>query len=147
MAPRAPTELARGYYEIDSVEDAWNTARIEEPNLGYKPSFKGGYFPVSSTDTYHDLRAARWPRDAKEIGIMVEAHHHEVATAGRPEIDMKFHRWFRWPIGYLCLRFHLQERCEAPHLIQTWIDWERSKELDPIWLRPHPHEFSLSYDS
>ena len=44
------------YYEIDSVEDAWNTARIEEPNLGYKPSFKGGYFPVSSTDTYHDLR-------------------------------------------------------------------------------------------
>src|SRR5690242_3883777 len=46
----------RGYYEIDSVEGAWNTARIEEPNLGYKPSFKGGYFPVSPTDTYHDLR-------------------------------------------------------------------------------------------
>ena len=46
----------RGYYQIDSVEGAWNTARIEEPNLGYKPSFKGGYFPVSPTDTYHDLR-------------------------------------------------------------------------------------------
>ena len=46
----------RGYYEIDSAEGAWNTARIEEPNLGYKPSFKGGYFPVSPTDTYHDLR-------------------------------------------------------------------------------------------
>jgi glutamine synthetase len=46
----------RGMYEIDSVEGAWNTARFEEPNLGYKPSFKGGYFPVSPTDTYHDLR-------------------------------------------------------------------------------------------
>ena len=48
----------RGYYEIDSAEGAWNTARHEEPNLGYKPSFKGGYFPVSPTDTYHDLKVA-----------------------------------------------------------------------------------------
>lgn len=39
----------KGYYEIDSVEGAWNTARFEEPNLGYKPSYKGGYFPVSPT--------------------------------------------------------------------------------------------------
>jgi glutamine synthetase len=46
----------RGFYQIDSVEGAWNTARFEEPNLGYKPSYKGGYFPVSPTDTYHDLR-------------------------------------------------------------------------------------------
>ena len=46
-----------GFYRIDSVEGAWNTARFEEPNLGYKPSFKGGYFPVSPTDTYGDLRA------------------------------------------------------------------------------------------
>ena len=45
-----------GYYEIDSVEGAWNTARYEEPNLGYKPRYKGGYFPVSPTDTHHDIR-------------------------------------------------------------------------------------------
>jgi glutamine synthetase len=79
----------RGMYEIDSVEGAWNTSRFEEPNLGYKPSFKGGYFPVSPTDTYHDLRGEMVYR-MREIGIVVEAHHHEVGTAGQSEIDMKF---------------------------------------------------------
>ena len=79
----------KGYYEIDSVEGAWNTARIEEPNLGYKPSFKGGYFPVSPTDTYHDLRG-EMVYEMRKIGIVVEAHHHEVATAGQSEIDMKY---------------------------------------------------------
>ncbi|MCX7804721.1 MAG: type I glutamate--ammonia ligase [Planctomycetota bacterium] len=79
----------KGYYEIDSVEGAWNSARFEEPNLGYKPSFKGGYFPVSPTDTYHDLRG-EMVCEMRKVGIEVEAHHHEVATAGQSEIDMKF---------------------------------------------------------
>jgi len=78
-----------GMYQIDSVEGAWNTARFEEPNLGYKPSFKGGYFPVSPTDTYHDLRG-EMVKEMWKVGIVVEAHHHEVATAGQAEIDMKF---------------------------------------------------------
>jgi len=76
-------------YEIDSVEGAWNTARFEEPNLGYKPSFKGGYFPVSPTDTYHDLRG-EMVYEMRKVGIVVEAHHHEVATAGQSEIDMQY---------------------------------------------------------
>ncbi len=79
----------RGYYEIDSVEGAWNTARFEEPNLGYKPSYKGGYFPVSPTDTYHDLRG-EMVKELRKLGIVVEAHHHEVGTAGQSEIDMRF---------------------------------------------------------
>src|SRR4029450_5261258 len=79
----------RAYYEIDSVAGAWNTPPIEEPNLGYKPSFKGGYFPVSPTDTYHDLRG-EMVYEMRKIGIVVEAHHHEVATAGQSEIDMRF---------------------------------------------------------
>jgi len=78
-----------GMYRIDSVEGAWNTARFEEPNLGYKPSFKGGYFPVSPTDTYHDLRGDM-VKEMRKVGIVVEAHHHEVATAGQAEIDMRF---------------------------------------------------------
>ncbi len=90
-----------GMYQIDSVEGAWNTARFEEPNLGYKPSFKGGYFPVSPTDTYHDLRG-EMVQEMWKVGIVVEAHHHEVATAGQAEIDMKFvdllkmADWFMW---------------------------------------------------
>ena len=79
----------KGYYEIDSGEGAWNTARIEEPNLGYKPSFKGGYFPVSPTDTFHDLRG-EMVYEMRKVGIIVEAHHHEVATAGQSEIDMQY---------------------------------------------------------
>jgi len=78
-----------GMYQIDSIEGAWNTGRFEEPNLGYKPSFKGGYFPVSPTDTYHDLRG-EMVNEMRRIGIVVEAHHHEVATAGQSEIDMRF---------------------------------------------------------
>ena len=78
-----------GMYKIDSVEGAWNTARFEEPNLGYKPSFKGGYFPVSPTDTYHNLRG-EMVYQMRKLGIVVEAHHHEVATAGQSEIDMAF---------------------------------------------------------
>jgi len=78
-----------GFYQIDSVEGAWNTNRIEEPNLGYKPSYKGGYFPVSPTDTYHDLRG-EMVREMKKVGITVEAHHHEVGTGGQAEIDMRF---------------------------------------------------------
>jgi glutamine synthetase len=78
-----------GFYEIDSVEGAWNTARFEEPNLGYKPSYKGGYFPVSPTDTYHDLRGDM-VNEMRKVGIVVEAHHHEVGTAGQSEIDMRF---------------------------------------------------------
>ncbi len=79
----------RGLYEIDSVEGAWNTARFEEPNLGYKPSFKGGYFPVSPTDTYHDLRG-EMVYELRKVGVVVEAHHHEVGTAGQSEIDMRY---------------------------------------------------------
>lgn len=78
-----------GFYQIDSVEGAWNTNRIEEPNLGYKPSYKGGYFPVSPTDTYHDLRG-EMVNVMRSLGIAVEAHHHEVATAGQSEIDMQY---------------------------------------------------------
>ncbi len=78
-----------GMYQIDSVEGAWNSARFEEPNLGYKPSFKGGYFPVSPTDTYHDLRG-EMVYEMMKLGIRVEAHHHEVATAGQAEIDMAY---------------------------------------------------------
>ncbi|MCD6218257.1 type I glutamate--ammonia ligase [bacterium] len=88
-------------YEIDSSEGAWNTARFEKPNLGYKPGFKGGYFPVSPTDTFHDLRGEMC-YEMMKLGINVEAHHHEVATAGQTEIDLKYDDlltmcdWFMW---------------------------------------------------
>jgi glutamine synthetase len=76
-------------YLIDSVEGAWNTGRSEEPNLGHKPPYKGGYFPAAPVDSFHDLRS-EMVYVMRKIGIVVEAHHHEVGTAGQAEIDMKF---------------------------------------------------------
>ena len=78
-----------GMYSIDSAEGSWNTARFEEPNLGYKPSYKGGYFPVSPTDTQQDIRT-EMVQEMRKVGIVVEKHHHEVATGGQAEIDMLF---------------------------------------------------------
>jgi glutamine synthetase len=78
-----------GYYFIDSVEGEWNTGRDEKPNLGYKPRLKEGYFPVPPHDSYQDLRSEMILTMIK-AGIDVEVHHHEVATAGQAEIDMRF---------------------------------------------------------
>jgi glutamine synthetase len=78
-----------GYYHIDSIEGQWNTGRIENPNSGYKIRYKEGYFPVPPTDSLHDIRS-EMVLILESIGITVEAHHHEVATGGQCEIDMRF---------------------------------------------------------
>ena len=71
-----------GYYYVDSIEGRWNSGRVEEGgNLGYKPRYKEGYFPVSPTDTMQDLRTEMLLTMA-ECGVPIEKHHHEVATAG-----------------------------------------------------------------
>src|SRR4051812_39172726 len=67
-------------YSVDSVEAAWNTDKDEGPNLGYKPRYKEGYFPVPPTDHFQDLRS-EMVRVMEELGIEIELHHHEVATA------------------------------------------------------------------
>jgi glutamine synthetase len=77
------------FYEIDSIEGSWNSGRDEGPNLGYKPRHKEGYFPVPPMDKFQDLRT-EMVLTLEELGIETEAQHHEVATAGQSEIDMRF---------------------------------------------------------
>jgi glutamine synthetase len=77
------------FYTIDSVEGDWNTGRVENPNLGYKPRYKEGYFPVSPTDSYQNLRNEMVMK-LMEAGIPIETQHHEVASGGQAEIDMKY---------------------------------------------------------
>jgi len=77
------------FHIVDSVEGVWNTGRDEKPNLGYKPRYKEGYFPVPPEDSLNDLRS-EMTKVLMDCGIEVEAQHHEVATAGQGEIDMKF---------------------------------------------------------
>ncbi len=78
-----------GYYFIDSSEGEWNSGRDEKPNLGYKPRFKEGYFPVPPHDSMQDLRSEMILKMI-EAGIPVEKQHHEVATAGQAEIDIRY---------------------------------------------------------
>jgi glutamine synthetase len=79
----------RAFYEIDSVEGIWNSGRDECPNLGYKPRHKEGYFPVPPMDKFQDIRTEML-LTLQDLGIDVECQHHEVATAGQAEIDMRF---------------------------------------------------------
>jgi len=78
-----------GFYSVDSVEGHWNTGREESPNLAYKPRYKEGYFPAPPTDSMQDIRT-EMIREIEGIGVRVEKHHHEVATAGQAEIDLRF---------------------------------------------------------
>ncbi|TAL31651.1 MAG: type I glutamate--ammonia ligase [Spirochaetes bacterium] len=79
-----------GYYFIDSDEGNWNTGREESPNnLGYKIRPKEGYFPVPPTDSQQDIRSEMM-LILEKIGVEIEAQHHEVATGGQAEIDMRF---------------------------------------------------------
>ena len=83
-------DMSGAFYKIDSEEACWNTGKnYEEGNLGHRPGPKGGYFPVPPVDSLHDLRAAMCEA-IEEMGVEVEVHHHEVATAGQCEIGTRF---------------------------------------------------------
>ena len=86
---RFDTNEHSSYYYVDSVEGRWNSGRDEGPNLGYKPRYKEGYFPVPPTDQMQDIRN-EMTANLIAVGLDVEAQHHEVATAGQSEIDLKF---------------------------------------------------------
>ncbi len=78
------------FYKVDSEEAEWNAERVyEDGNMGHRPGVKGGYFPVPPVDSLMDIRAAMCLA-MEEMGIPVEVHHHEVATAGQCEIGTKF---------------------------------------------------------
>lgn len=91
---RYETSANRSSYEIDSSEGFWNTNSSEGhspgyKNQGYKVRQKGGYFPVMPTDTLMDLRT-EMVQILHQLGYEVEVSHHEVASAGQCEIDVKF---------------------------------------------------------
>ena len=87
---RFSTSAHEGYYHIDSNEGVWNSGREEGgANLASKPRHKEGYFPVPPMDSMQDIRS-EMVLEMEKLGITVEAHHHEVGTAGQAEIDMRF---------------------------------------------------------
>ena len=104
-----------GYYKVDSVEGQWNTGRDEGPNLGYKPRFKEGYFPVPPTDSMLDLRNEISLTLTEQLEYPVETHHHEVASGGQQEIGMRFSTlldmadrlmWFKYTVKNVARRYN-----------------------------------------
>jgi len=78
-----------GFYYVESEEGIWESGSDRGPNLGHKPRHKEGYFPVAPTDSQQDIRT-EMILEMEKAGIQVEKHHHEVATAGQAEIDMRY---------------------------------------------------------
>ena len=102
----------QSFYAVDSSEGVWNSGREEFPNLGYKPRHKEGYFPVPPTDSQNDLRN-EMVMELQKVGIRIEAQHHEVATGGQAEIDMRFDSlvkmadklmWFKYILKNVAIR-------------------------------------------
>jgi glutamine synthetase len=87
---RFANDMGHTFFHIESEEAAWNSGKeYDGGNSGYRPGVKGGYFPVSPADSLHDIRA-EMVKTLNQVGIEVEVHHHEVATAGQCEIGTKF---------------------------------------------------------
>jgi glutamine synthetase len=87
--------MNHSFYKIESSEAAWQSDKeMPEGNIGHRPAIKGGYFPVPPVDSLHDIRQAMCLA-LEEMGLHVEVHHHEVATAGQNEIGVKFNTLVR----------------------------------------------------
>jgi len=82
------SEINGAFYQVNSKEAGWNTETVYAGgNIGHRPSVKGGYFPVPPVDSLQDIRSTMCLR-LEDMGLKVEVHHHEVATAGQCEIGV-----------------------------------------------------------
>jgi len=92
------------FHQVDSNEGIWNSGRDENPNLGYKIPYKGGYFPVMPSDQFQDLRTEMM-LTMIDAGLDVEVQHHEVGTAGQAEIDLRFQPLLKHADGMMLYKY------------------------------------------
>jgi len=108
------------YYYVDSIEGEWNSGRDEKPNLGYKPRFKEGYFPVPPHDALQDIRSDIMAK-ARAAGVPVEKHHHEVATAGQCEIDMRYSTLTKMADHLMMLKYVIKNVARKHGKVATYM--------------------------
>jgi len=110
---RYNTDMHTTFYRVDSSEAHWNADKIaEDGNIGHRPGVKGGYFPVPPVDSTHDIRSAMCLA-LEDMGLTVEVHHHEVATAGQGEIGVKFDSLVKKADGVQILKYTVQNVAHA----------------------------------
>lgn len=117
---RFDQNLRSGYYFIDADEGIWNSGANGKPNQGYRPRQKEGYFPVPPMDRLQDLRS-EMALKMIESGIQVELHHHEVATAGQAEIDMRFDTLTRMADKVLLYKYIVKNVAIANGMTATFM--------------------------
>jgi glutamine synthetase len=118
---RFSTSENEGFYHIDSIEGQWNTGAEEGgSNLAYKPRHKQGYFPVPPTDTLQDLRTEMC-LEMQKLGIAVEAQHHEVASGGQCEIDMRFQTLVRMADQLLAYKYVVKNVARRHGMTATFM--------------------------
>jgi glutamine synthetase len=108
------------FYMVDSIEGKWNSGRDEKPNLGYKPRYKEGYFPVPPTDSLTDLRS-EMVVNLMNAGIDVEAQHHEVASGGQCEIDLRFEPLLRAADQLLLFKYIVKNTAKKNNKTVTYM--------------------------
>lgn len=111
---RYACEANSAFYELDSDEAIWNSGRDEMPNTGYKIRHKHGYYPLPPSDKYQDMRTEML-LTLEDMGIAMECQHHEVATAGQCEIDLRFSSlldmgdklaWFKYVLKNVAAKYN-----------------------------------------
>ena len=108
------------YHEIESREGIWNSGTEEAPNLGHKPRQKEGYFPVPPVDSLQDLRS-EMVLTLEALGVQIEAHHHEVATAGQGEIDMRFTTLTRMADNLMIYKYVIKNTARKHGMTATFM--------------------------
>jgi glutamine synthetase len=107
------TTMQGSFFKVDSEEAGWNSEKVyEDGNIGHRPGVKGGYFPVPPVDSLQDLRSAMC-NTLEDMGLVVEVHHHEVATAGQCEIGVKFGTLVKKADEVLTLKYVIQNIAHA----------------------------------
>ena len=119
------------YVKIYSSEAPWNSgATFEGGNLGHRPRIKGGYFPVPPVDSLQDIRTAMCLA-LEELGLKVEVHHHEVATAGQCEIGIKFDTLVKKADGLQILKYAIHNVAHAYGKTATFMPKPSSATTAP----------------
>jgi glutamine synthetase len=108
------------FYAVDSIEGIWNSGREEAPNLGFKPRYKEGYFPVPPMDHYQDLRS-EMILTLERLGVEIEVQHHEVGTAGQAEIDMRFDTLLAMADKLMLYKYVIKNVCRQHNLTATFM--------------------------